>query len=225
MEVALIRMLYIDDYTCGMLVDIEEEKEMEEVKKQQKDVKRGLNELGLLVHREDAGLGMEKGLGLTITEFPHTLKVSGEKMRDLVLATEAFALEDWVRPAIVSTLMGLWTWAMLVVRPALSIPDKVFAWLSSSESLKKPRKMWKSVKEELMALAAMSVYMRVDLTIPWWPKAYMTDASGKGSGAIVIGSCVGELRSEARRSATQGWTVTAEDAHRRIEEECIREGG
>ena len=197
---------------------------MEEFQKQQEDVKRGLNELGLPVHKEDAGLGMRKGLGLTITEFPRTLKVSEEKMRDLVLATEALALEDWVRPATVSTLMGLWTWAMLVVRPALSIPDKAFAWLSSSESLKKPRKMWKSVKEELMALAAMSIYMRVDLTIPWWPKAYITDASGEGYGAIVTGSSVEEVRPEAQRSATQGWTVTAEDAHRRTEEECTREG-
>eukprot|EP00972_Heterocapsa_arctica_P012553 1844344-Heterocapsa_arctica.AAC.1 len=62
--------------------------------------------------------------------------------------------------------MGLWTWAMLVARPSLSIPDTVFKWMNSAESLAKPRKLWQSVKDEVVALAAMSIYFEANLTLP-----------------------------------------------------------
>eukprot|EP00972_Heterocapsa_arctica_P026525 3906307-Heterocapsa_arctica.AAC.1 len=75
---------------------------------------------------------MEKGLGMTITPYPHVLKVSSEKLKDMVLATEAAVKEDWVRPGLIATLMVLWTWAMLVARTSLSIPDTVFKWMNSA---------------------------------------------------------------------------------------------
>ena len=68
-------------------------------------------------------------------------------------------------------------------------------------------------------MAALSFYLEADLALPWWPRAYTTDASNEGYGAIVE-----EVRAEARRSSSQGWAVTAEEVHRRIEEESCREG-
>eukprot|EP00972_Heterocapsa_arctica_P046992 6934616-Heterocapsa_arctica.AAC.1 len=107
-------------------------------------VKRELKGRGIPVHKEASSIGMEKGLGMTITQYPHVLKVSRAKLKDMVLAPEAVVREDWVRPGLIATLMGLWTWAMLLARPSLSIPDTVFKWMSSAESLAKPRKLWQS---------------------------------------------------------------------------------
>ena len=36
-------------------------------------------------------------------------------MKEVILATEAVVLEEWIRPSVIATLMGLWTWAMLVI--------------------------------------------------------------------------------------------------------------
>ena len=75
---------------------------------------------GFPVHKVQAGEGMAEGLGLTITDKLE-LRVTDEKMRRLVLATEALVISAWAAPRLLSRLLGQWTWAMLLHRCALPI--------------------------------------------------------------------------------------------------------
>ena len=131
-------------------------------------------------------MGMEKGLGLTLDFEPYILRPCQEKLKALVLRTEGLALKGQAIPREVASLLGLWTWIMLLNRPALSIPDKIFKWLHSFDETEetKIQMIWGTVRSEMMAMASLSVYFESRLETPWWSQVYMTRrtrASGPSS--------------------------------------------
>eukprot|EP00959_Pyramimonas_sp_CCMP1952_P066419 1386609-Pyramimonas_sp.AAC.1 len=67
----LLLLLYIDDYIGLKLVKDGEDSDLEVTKGH---VRSYLNARGLAVHKEEAGEGLRRGLGLTISGRPYTLK-------------------------------------------------------------------------------------------------------------------------------------------------------
>ena len=59
---------------------------------------------------------MERNIGITISG-DYVCSVVEEKLRELVLATEALVLAEWVKPQTVEQVMGSWDWIMMVFRP------------------------------------------------------------------------------------------------------------
>ena len=70
LECELLRVLHIDDYTCGLLIEEAEVENSAEFRAEGSLVKEALEGRGIPIHKECSGIGMERGLGLTITEFP-----------------------------------------------------------------------------------------------------------------------------------------------------------
>ena len=118
------------------------------------------------------------------------------------MATDALILKDSVAPAMLASLVGHWTWTMMAFRPAFAILDETYRWLRLDDMAESvvPHRLPSVVKSELAAVASLSIYMESDLEAPWWPRAYMTDASDAGYGSLAC-DCSEE---EARREASRG---------------------
>eukprot|EP00959_Pyramimonas_sp_CCMP1952_P384496 8058122-Pyramimonas_sp.AAC.1 len=101
---SLILMLYIDD-TIGFRIlesgsgDVQIDKDIAE---------GSLEAKGLQVHKEDWGHGMMKELGVTIRGRPYAVMTQPEKMKELVLATEAIVIAGGTTPSRLSSSLGMW---------------------------------------------------------------------------------------------------------------------
>ncbi len=58
----------------------------------------------------------------------------------------------------------------------------------------------------------------------WHPWAFMTDASRNGFGVVTTRLQEGEVKEEMAFTEAKGWTVPAEEAYSKSEEEETREG-
>ena len=213
----LILMLYIDDYIGFTLKGPNGEESLVKEKDQIKDM---LNQKGMAVHKEDWGEGLGNGLGLTIPgERPYRLRVQTRKLSELVLATEAAVLEECLRPAVVASLVGHWTWTMMVFRPAFAVLHETYGWIRefADEDGHIPRRLPQLVKQELTAVCALSIYMEADLEAPWLPRAYMTDASEEGYGALACDCSEEEARAEAARGTEGLWGPQVEEKYTEME--------
>ena len=56
-------------------------------------------------------------LGLSIVGRPYRLEVHIDRTKQIVLATEALLLRREARPSAVASLLGCWTWALMVSPP------------------------------------------------------------------------------------------------------------
>ena len=220
----LILLLYIDDYIGLTLAGPEGE---ETIVRDKEEVKAILNGKGLAIHKEDWGEGLAGGLGLTIpSSRPYTLRVQTKKFSELVLATEALILEEVACPSVLASLVGHWTWTMMVFRPAFAILDETYRWIREYEEEEAcvPHRIPTVVKHELSAVAALSIYMESDLEAPWWPRAYMTDASDEGYGSLACDCTTEELREEAARGTEGLWGPQVEEVYTELEREVETAG-
>ena len=96
------------------------------------------------------------------SQAPYQAHIIEEKRKRAVL-TESLEFEDMVAPMVLEVLMGWWTWAMLLFRPALAIPNAVYHLIHSASSRRTPWRMWNTFKWELMAIASLSVFFTADL--------------------------------------------------------------
>ena len=135
-----------------------------------------LNQAGFPVHNEQRGIGMQEGLGLSIGEDLR-LTVTAEKMKKLVLSTEALAMHPRASPRVLARLIGQWTWAMMLHRCALALFHQAFRFLQAYDQWDTPRRLWKSVQNELWAVSCLSVFFCSELGASWWEKVYMADAA------------------------------------------------
>ena len=108
----IIHWLYVDDYG-GMRLESEGCFEVENDSRKPKTM---LEEVGLSSHKERWGAGLPQALGVELVG--KTLRVSEAKMREAVLATEALVASPKVPARSVESLVGLWTWIMLVALAA-----------------------------------------------------------------------------------------------------------
>jgi hypothetical protein len=96
--------------------------------------------------------------------------------RAVVSSREPVALHHFAR------LMGLWVWAMLPCRPALSIFGSAFAFLRVC--LPGGSTLWPSARRELSAAVALLPLFTANLSAPLFPKLIASDASEFGAGVV-----------------------------------------
>ena len=74
------------------------------------------------------------------------------------------------------------------------------------------------VRNHLKAIVEVNMHFEADLTAPWTTKVFITDAAPSGFGVVSNADNVDESRDTAKWSETQGWEITAEQVHPRVEE-------
>lgn len=151
--------------------------------------------------------GKLEALGLEFDFDDATLEVAPARRAELVRL--ALGMAKASRPPLhdMLSLLGHWIWSLRVCRPAMVVLRSTFAWTAAAtraaykfqELAKKqrgargrrardqqhrPLSLWKSVRKELRALAALNEELFADLTAPVLHRVLATDASGNGGGAV-----------------------------------------
>jgi hypothetical protein len=125
------------------------------------------------------------GRGFLATVHPSKLRALCETT--LKIVRSGSASEDAIR-----SIVGSWTWAMLVRRPSLSVFDKVFAFMRVAGS---GSSLWPSVITELLVAIGLAPLLVANLRSNPFPKIGAVDASSLGCG--VVAAAVGQRTVDA----------------------------
>ena len=79
-------------------------------------------------------------------------------------------------------LIGRWTWCVLARRPALSVMQHVYRFVTVAD--KRRFNLWPSVRRELFMLISLLPLLRANLAAPILSKVVATDASTLGAGVV-----------------------------------------
>ena len=155
-------------------------------------------------------------MGLAISGRPYTLKVYPDKMKDLIICTEAIVVRGVVRPRELSTVVGSWAWGMLVCRPAFAILDARYQWIGryQGDESEELQTLPSAVRGERRALAPLALFFEANLERGWHATVYMTDASDEGFAAVATKSSVEATRQELGRGTEQARQIRVEEAHK-----------
>lgn len=106
--------------------------------------------------------------------------LSPVKMRNLVRSTLLFCERGSCTSIELASLLGKWLWAMLLVRPSLSIFQCVFKFVSAGFARR--RALWRSVVKELQLACSLVPLFWVQLDAAVADVVVATDASSSGCG-------------------------------------------
>ena len=182
-----------------------------------KKTREGMKERGFDVHKELVAHAIPAVLGACLSGRPYVLAVPRAKVVTLISATRFLISCPFVSTKALEKVIGLWTWVLLLRRPALAILGRVYHTMREN-MLKKTCRLPREVREELVALCALAPWMETDLETPWLEEVFATDASMTGYGVVQTNASPIEIRSEARFAETKGWIVCLEAEHAEAEE-------
>jgi hypothetical protein len=129
-------------------------------------VLQGADITGLRVDGERATLGVA----------PHKLALLASQTLSLIRSTEPVSQKS------LSSILGKWSWAMLVRRPLLSVFASVYRWVEAFPN--GDGFLWPSVKLELALACALAPLMVANLSCSWFGKVVAVDASSTGQGVV-----------------------------------------
>ena len=121
-------------------------------------------------------------LGVEVRGSPPELGVSPTKLQHLQALTYTLLAQTHVRVSDVESLVGSWTWAFLVRRPALSVFSAVYRFVRAKAGA--TAVLWPSVRKELALAAALAPLLWVSLSAACFSDAIAVDASGVGLGVV-----------------------------------------
>ena len=121
-------------------------------------------------------------LGVEIDGERQTISVSVKKLFALCEDTERVLRLGTSTGFEMSQLVGRWTWAALVVRPALSVLNAVYRFVECSWHRRFV--IWPTVRKELRLLVGLAPLLVARLSVPEFPYTVATDASSKPVGQI-----------------------------------------
>ena len=176
----------------------------------------GLTSRGFLVHKEEETDGI-RTLGAVAEPGPYSIGLARPKIALLKAGTEDFVRQKRIWPEHLEKIVGLWSWALLFQRCALSFLDETYHFIRNS---RQDVQLWlpEEVRQELLALAALSFLLFTNMQTPWLLQVFATDSCDKGFGVVKTEASLAELRAEARHTEMRGWTVALEDTYADIEE-------
>jgi hypothetical protein len=91
-----------------------------------------------------------------------------------------------------SHLVGRYTWAMLVRRPALSIFSAVYRFIECSHDSRYT--IWPSVRRELWAAAHITPLLYASISCDWSPIVVVSDASEMAAGVVYTAASASSIR-------------------------------
>ena len=114
-------------------------------------------------------------------------------------------------------LIGHWTWAMMVCRPALSILSACYAFYETQGD-EEVRALWPGVVRELEALVGLFIFFEARLELGWSEWCFATDASEEGFGVVQRRIPIDTARRFSLLCQRRGWLVAVEDTFARLED-------
>ena len=121
-------------------------------------------------------------LGVEIHGQQRTVGVTPEQLATLCAATRAMVASGSCTGHELAHLVGKWTWAMLVRRPALSVFNAVYRFIDTAGPLK--FNIWRSVACELLTAAKLAPLLFTTLGAGWFDRVIATDACESGMGVV-----------------------------------------
>jgi hypothetical protein len=123
-------------------------------------------------------------LGIELHGTLLTAGVTPAKLSALCAATRALIRRSVVTGRELASLVGKWTWAMLVCRPSLSIFNAVYRYIRVADRL--PFTLWHSAIVELDTAIAMVPLLYSSIAAPFFADVVAVDASAAGQGVCAI---------------------------------------
>lgn len=122
-------------------------------------------------------------LGLEADGRELTVGLSATKLHQLCESTRAVLASGVSTGLDLSRLIGKWTWACLVARPALSVFSAVYRFVQCAG--RRVYSLWPSVRRELSTMMGLTPLLYADFNLNWFPRTVATDASSSGQGVVV----------------------------------------
>ena len=214
-----VNWAYMDDYGVLATSASVEQPVNEVVGLLTSRVKHYLAEVGLPVHKEAEGEGLES-LGAVIQGRPYTVSAEVERTCSLALVTLRLAERTYWTAELLERVVGLWAWVAIFQRTGLAIFDQVYHEMRRPDSATTPFRLSDAARWELTTIAYCAPLLRTDLEAPWLTQVFMTDSSDTGYGVAVTDASLEEIRKDARYSEMRGWTIATEDVYTGQEEDA-----
>jgi len=126
--------------------------------------------------------GSVRVLGLEVNGTLGTIGLARCDMRSLVHTTLSIIRHGFVSGHELSRIVGKWTWAILPIRPMLSIFSAVYKYIEKVNYRRGV--LWPSVIRELELLTILAPLAWSSLKVPWCSHVIATDASSVGMGVV-----------------------------------------
>jgi hypothetical protein len=121
-------------------------------------------------------------LGFDIDGVSGRVGLSVNKLQQLRVKTFALLRRTFVSGLDLSQLVGAWTWAALVRRPALSIFCSVYRFIEAAG--RRVFRLWDSVRRELQIMADIAPLLFASMRQPSFNTLVACDASSTGMGVV-----------------------------------------
>lgn len=125
----------------------------------------GIDVIGVFFHGRDHSVGFH----------PTKLQLLIDRTRQLIHAGECSGKD-------LQRILGTWTWAFLVCRPAFAIFSAVYRFVETAGHL--TFQLWPSVRVELEIAIGVAPLLVANLSAPWSKLVFCSDASSTGYGVV-----------------------------------------
>jgi len=119
-------------------------------------------------------------LGVEVNGQDFTIGVRPAKLQQLIYDTKQVLVNGACTGRAMAQLVGRWTWAMLVYRPALSAFNAVYRFSRMADRM--CWFLWASVRVELECVMGLAPLLWASMKNPWFTRVPCTDASLDGEG-------------------------------------------
>jgi hypothetical protein len=123
-------------------------------------------------------------LGLEFDGARRVFGLASEKLSVLCKDTRRFVSATHATGKQLSSLLGRWSWAMLVRRPFFAVLSAVFNFVQAAGS--QNFSIWPSVRRELLSLVALAPLLSVFISSSVFPVPVAVDASSSGAGVVAL---------------------------------------
>ena len=121
-----------------------------------------------------------KGIGIIIDGHALTLSIAVQDRLELIRDTLSLLHAVTVSGRQLGRVLGSWTWCLMLRRPALSVLQESYRYVQCAD--RRPFTLWHTVRQELICLMALTPLLQTDMSAPFCPVAYATDASDLAGG-------------------------------------------
>jgi hypothetical protein len=121
-------------------------------------------------------------LGFLFDGVQGLLSLPPEKMDRLIATTTALLRVGRCSGNQLRTLLGFWTWVLLLRRPAFAVLSSVYRFVAVVGDA--VHEIWPSVRSELELLVGLAPLLFADLRTPFSERIVATDASEFGCGVV-----------------------------------------
>lgn len=202
---------FIDDYAGVVRGERDQETTDSDAREIGGQVRKAFEDAGWPVHKETFGDEFTS-LGVNFNLVSRRLRGAPALFWLAYLGTEYCLGLPFVSFQATEKLVGIWTWLSLANKGALSIFYHVYKWLSKWRGTRKALKWPGMVRAEFSSILGVSVFLQLNLSMEWFPFAYLSDSSPWGGAVLRTRATKEELREEARYAEKNGWYARLEQA-------------